>query len=64
MEKLKFTKGIHTINIPFLITDYSSWQEQVKAQIKKMKSIYKVRKSARWGFSITENGAAIKCYKK
>lgn len=62
-KKLQFKKGIYTINIPFLINDLSNWQDQVKEQLQKCKKLYSVRKSAKWGFSITENGAEIKIYK-
>ncbi len=62
-ERLRFKKGIYTINFPFMLHDYSSWKEQVEEEILKLKNTYLVRKSAWWGYSITHNGAEIICYK-
>lgn len=62
-EKLTFKKNIYTINIPFLLNTSSPWQEQIKEELNKCKEQFMVRKSARWGFEITENGAVIKCFK-
>ena len=64
MKKLLFKKGIYTIIFPFLIHDLSPWQEQIANEIKRHRNKYAVRKSARWGFEITEHGADIKVYKK
>lgn len=63
MKRLIFKKGIYTINIPFYINDIYPWQVQISRQLDMCKKEYKVRKSAKWGFEITENGAMIKCYK-
>lgn len=63
-KKLKFKKDIYKINIPFMLTDFSPWQEQIDAELNRCKQRFIVRKSARWGFEITENGAMIICYKK
>lgn len=46
-----------------MLSEFSPWQEQITTQIKRMKSNYKVRKSAHWGFTISENGAEINVYK-
>lgn len=62
-KKLKFKKGIYTINFPFMLNDFMSWQEQIQRETNKCKQMYQVRKSARWGFEINEYGAMIKCYK-
>jgi hypothetical protein len=62
-KEIKFEKGVFVIDFPFLINDLSPWQEQIKIEMQRMIDKYKVRKSARWGFSITESCAEIKCYK-
>jgi hypothetical protein len=63
-QKLVFKKGISTIHIPFMLHDFSPWQEQVVNEMKKCKERFVVRKSAYWSFEITGDGAVIKCHKK
>ena len=63
MKTIKFKKGIYRVNLPFLLNDFSPWQEQITTETKWMKLFYKVRKSARWDFEITRNGAMIVVFK-
>lgn len=64
MKLLKFKKGIKVINIPFMLSDLSDWRVQIEKEMRKIKSMYKVTKLARYGFEITEDGAVIKIYKR
>jgi hypothetical protein len=63
MKQIKFAKGIRTINIPFMLHNLTSWQEQVEEEIKKFNAKYKYSKKAHLGFEITEFGATLKLSK-
>ena len=52
MKRFKFPKGIEKVYIPFLIHDFSPWQEQVEEGITKAKSRNGISKSAMYGFEI------------
>lgn len=52
MKKITFKKGIYKIYFPFMLSDYSPWQEQVREQQEKLQREYKHRKSAYWGFEL------------
>lgn len=62
-KRLKFKKNISTIFFPFLLDNFSPWQDQIKKEIKKIESDYIIGKSVRRGFEIGENGVWIKYYK-
>jgi hypothetical protein len=59
MKKLIFKKGINRINIPFMLTNFEPWQNQVANEMKKIKKNYTYRKDAELGFSITNIIAEI-----
>ena len=52
IKRFKFPKGIEKVYIPFLIHDFSPWQDQVEEGIKKAKSRNGISKSAMYGFEI------------
>lgn len=63
-EKIKFKKGVFKTVFPFMLNDFSPWQQQIAVEMEKVKNRYQFRKSARFGFEITEYGASIMVYKK
>ena len=56
---LRFPKGILTIRFPFMLYDFSPWQEQVRTEMDIVKSGFTERKNVEWGFSISSIGAEI-----
>ena len=59
MKRLRFPNGIKTIYIPFMLHNYSPWQEQIQEQTEKAKQRYGENKSSEYDFEITNSGALI-----
>lgn len=59
MKRFKFPKGIKRVNFPIHLHDMSPWQDQVKAEAKKMQERYGTSKSSEWGFTIDSDFAEI-----
>jgi hypothetical protein len=57
MKKLIFRKGITRIDIPFLLTNFEPWQDQVSREMTRFKKKYTYRKDAQLGYQI-KNGFA------
>lgn len=64
METFRFPKGITTTYIPFMLHDFSPWQDQINKEIEKLNNRYKFGKSHHVGFEITNYGATIKITKQ
>lgn len=56
-KRLVFKKGIRKIIFPFLLTDFSPWQQQIAVEMEKVRSSLLPRKNIEWGYRI-ENGIA------
>ena len=63
MKKLIFKKGIHTIHFPFILHNFSPWQEQTQEWMDKIKGQFLPRKNVEWGFEINQYGSQISVYK-
>lgn len=59
MKKLIFKKGITRINIPFMLTGFEPWQDQVVREMERIEKEWTYRKDARLGYKIEDGFAQL-----
>lgn len=57
MKRFKFPKGIRTLHIPILLTNFEPWQDQIEKEMIKLQNKFGTSKTAGWNYRI-ENGMA------
>ena len=57
-KALKFSKGITMIRFPFMLNNWTAWQDQIIDEMKKIRSQYKERNGVEWGFEISSQSHA------
>lgn len=56
-KKFRFPPRIRKVNVPFMLNDFSPWQDQIHEALEKTRERMGTSKRARYGYRI-ENGFA------
>lgn len=58
MKKFRFPKNITTVHMPFMLHDFSPWQDQIRERLKWIHNEYQFGKNHRVGFEISSTEVA------
>jgi hypothetical protein len=53
MKRFRFPKGVRQVKFPFLLNEWTPWQEQIAKEERRLKEMYQLPKAGHWEFEIS-----------
>lgn len=63
-KRFRFPRGIHRVNVPFFLNDFTPWDVQVAIAMDDTKKRLGTNKRAKWGYRIENGQAEIYVWKR
>lgn len=62
-KRFRFPKGVDKVRVPFMLNDFSPWQQQIAVEVEKTKKRLGTSKRTRFSYEIVDGSAEICIYK-